>query len=166
MEHLNVFRRNFFVSDTFWYFKVWFLTFISDWLFYNYFYYFLARTLFLPHPSLSFRQVRHSINNVSWVVRCEKILNRIWALLSHLLIIATLTLLYVQQMCSKYWRSFLLFYLLIYLSRSSPWATAASPTLLTKDSKSNALADRAVVIHRNNKKACILRVINVLILER
>ena len=24
LEHLNVFRRNFLVSDTFWYFEVWF----------------------------------------------------------------------------------------------------------------------------------------------
>ena len=30
LEHLNVFRCNFFVSAIFWYFEVWFLTFIND----------------------------------------------------------------------------------------------------------------------------------------
>ena len=62
-----------------------------------------ARTLFLPYPSLSFRQVRHSINNVSWVALFGRVLNHIWVLLSHLLIIATITLPYAQQICSAYW---------------------------------------------------------------
>ena len=56
--------------------------------------------------ALVFRQVRHSINNVSWVALFGRVLNHIWGLLCHFLIIATLTLPYVQQMRRAYWRNF------------------------------------------------------------
>ena len=59
-----------------------------------------------------FRQVRHSINNVSWVALFGRVLNHIWGLLYHFLIIATLTLPYVQQLRRAYWRRLHLYYVL------------------------------------------------------